>query len=104
MDPKKCGPDDWTTINDSEEVGEAIQDKLASHFAQAEETDFCQSPLKEDTNFSADTDTAEQILAGEHPYDETHLRLATAMLLRHMARSIEDEITITLTGKQFAAN
>jgi hypothetical protein len=79
-----------------------LQSHLRTHFAQAEETDFRQSPLKEDTNFSADTPTADNILKGDtSQYDTARLRLSTAMLLQHMAMATDKEITTTLTDKQF---
>jgi hypothetical protein len=88
-------------LDDPVEVEKHIQTQLKEHFSQAEETDFRQSPLKEDTNFSADTDTARKLLNGDIEYEQDKLRLSTLMLLQHCARDPVDEITTTLTDKQF---
>lgn len=98
--PKECN--DWLYLNDPVEIEEHLQSHLKKHFAQAEETDFRQMPLKLDTNFSADTATADDILeGGEDPYKESQLRWSTAMLLQHCKRDPVDNITTTLTDKQF---
>jgi hypothetical protein len=97
--PKTC--DDWMYLDDPVEVEKHIQTQLKEHFSQAEETDFRQSPLKEDTNFSADTDTARKLLNGDIEYEQGKLRLSTLMLLQHCARDPVNEITTTLTDKQF---
>jgi hypothetical protein len=98
--PKEC--QDWLYIEDPDLIETHLQSHLRTHFAQAEETDFRQSPLKEDTNFSADTPTADNILKGDtSEYDTAQLRLSTAMLLQHMAMVTDKEITTTLTDKQF---
>jgi hypothetical protein len=82
--PKEC--QDWLYIEDPDLIETHLQSHLRTHFAQAEETDFRQSPLKEDTNFSADTPTADNILRGDtSQYDTAQLGLSTAMLLQHMA-------------------
>jgi hypothetical protein len=98
--PKEC--QDWLYIEDPDLIETHLQSHLRTHFAQAEETDFRQSPLKEDTTFSADTPTADNILKGDtSQYDTARLRLSTAMLLQHMAMATDKEITTTLTDKHF---
>ena len=70
-DPKTCKG--WVFIEDPNEIERKLQDHFKTHFAQADETDFRQPPLINDTNFSANTETANKIMRGEHDYHQENL-------------------------------
>ena len=97
--PKQCTH--WKFVEDLDAIEGHLQTHMRKHFSQAQETDFCKEPLSTDTNFSADTPTAEKILAGNHDYRRSELTLATAMLLDHMVGDKVTPITTTLTEEQF---
>ena len=97
--PKKCN--DWLYVDDIQEIETHLQAHLQKHFAQAEETDFRQDPLRQDSDYSGSTATAEAILNGDHGFDESELHMATAMLLRHLAKDDVGPITTTMTPEQF---
>ena len=88
-------------LENPEDIEAQLQAHLKKHFAQAEETPFRQPHLGEGTDFSASTETARKVLSNETDYDNDKMNLATLMLLLHCKKDWGEDISVTMTDKQF---
>ena len=74
---------EWESIHDPERIQEYLLARNKAHFSQADGTPFTRSPLTE-VGILADTDTADEILAGQVPAslqeaDEYALKIITSI-------------------------
>jgi len=67
-DPKKCTV--WNHITNPDDIDHYVRLRNRGHFGQAQGTPFTEVPLAHQVNWTADTPTCEEILAGHH-HNET---------------------------------
>lgn len=82
-DPKTCT--EWQTIDVPTDILQHLQNRNRTHFGQAHNTPFTQSPLADELGFSGATSTGEEILQGKY-HELSSLAPPVQLLVTHLQR------------------